>query len=129
MRTIKRRTAGVGAAVLTAAALTTGTTMTTAAPAVGASAHGFDRLASTNGDIARAALRAVSNHKAAVHAGAAHAFTVRNVLVDPDGTSHVRMTRTFHALPVIGGDLVVHQSKAGAWQGRSDTPTPAPPPS
>ncbi len=121
MRTIKRRTAGLGAVALTAAALTTGTTMTSAAPAVGASAHGFDRQASTNSDIARAALRAVSHHQGAVHAGAAHAFTVRGVLVDPDGTSHVRMTRTFHGLPVLGGDLVVHQSKAGAWEGRSET--------
>ncbi len=33
------------------------------------------------------------------------------------------MTRTFHGLPVVGGDLVVHQAKSGAWQGRSQSLT------
>jgi Zn-dependent metalloprotease len=56
-----------------------------------------------------------------VHGGAGQSFTVRNALVDPDGTRHVRMTRSYLGLPVVGGDLVVHQSPTGAWEGRSET--------
>jgi zinc metalloprotease ZmpA len=126
MRRIGRRSAsqvaGIGAAALTVVAVGIGTTLTVG-PANGAPARGFERTASTNGDIARAALAAVKKHGAAVHGGAAQAFTVRSVLVDPDGTRHVRMTRTFHGLPVVGGDLVVHQSKSGAWQGRNQSLT------
>src|SRR5688500_7314225 len=40
-------------------------------------------------------------------------YVVRNVIVDADGTQHVRMDRTFDGLPVIGGDLVVHSKDGG----------------
>ena len=35
-------------------------------------------------------------------------FALRTVSTDADGTEHVRFTRTFKSLPVIGGDFVVH---------------------
>ncbi|OED10630.1 M4 family metallopeptidase [Burkholderia sp. A2] len=35
-------------------------------------------------------------------------FQVRDVIVDPDGTEHVRFDRFHAGLPVIGGDVVVH---------------------
>ncbi|KVF60202.1 peptidase M4 [Burkholderia cepacia] len=38
-------------------------------------------------------------------------FEVRDVIVDPDGTEHVRFDRFYAGLPVIGGDVVVHSSK------------------
>ena len=44
-----------------------------------------------------------------------------DTIVDADGTSHVRMNRTYHGLEVVGGDLVVHQTRAGAWKGTSQT--------
>ena len=44
----------------------------------------------------------------------------RDVIVDRDGTEHVRFNRTYKGLPVIGGDLVVH-SKAGVLQRTSIT--------
>ena len=31
------------------------------------------------------------------------------------------MHRTYHGLAVVGGDLVVHQAKSGAWKGSSQT--------
>ena len=34
---------------------------------------------------------------------------------------HVRLNRTYRGLAVVGGDLVVHQSKTGAWEGSSQT--------
>ena len=39
---------------------------------------------------------------------AGDAFAARDVMVDADGTEHVRMDRTYRGLPVIGGDIVVH---------------------
>ncbi|KND46662.1 MULTISPECIES: M4 family metallopeptidase [Streptomyces] len=46
--------------------------------------------------------------------GAKEELVVRDVLKDADGTVHTRYERTFGGLPVLGGDLVVHESKAGA---------------
>ncbi len=124
-----RSTTRTRVAAVAAAALAAGTTVTaataavTAGPAAGAEASGSvsTRPAPTTGETARAALAAVTTHRSAVHAGAAQAFTVTGVLVDPDGSSHVRMTRTYHGLRVLGGDLVVHQSSSRAWQGRSQS--------
>ncbi|MEV0285195.1 M4 family metallopeptidase [Kribbella sp. NPDC050820] len=45
--------------------------------------------------------------------GAAGDLVVRDVVVDGDGTSHIRFDRTYQGLPVVGGDVVVHQDKAG----------------
>ncbi|MBN7137277.1 hypothetical protein A7A76_21390, partial [Lysobacter enzymogenes] len=43
-----------------------------------------------------------------VHRVAADAFVARDVMIDRDGTEHVRMERTYQGLPVVGGDFVVH---------------------
>ena len=115
MRMLGRRTTGIGAAALVATALAAGTAVT--APANGATGQAFTRPAAGNGDIARAALRAVATHRSAVHASDAQDFTATGVLVDPDGTRHTRITRTYHGLRVLGGDLVVHQTRTGAWEG------------
>lgn len=47
-------------------------------------------------------------------------FVVRNVVVDADGTEHVRMDRTYRGLPVFGGDIVVH-SRNGQLKSVSKT--------
>jgi Zn-dependent metalloprotease len=44
----------------------------------------------------------------AVHAGDADRFQPRDVIVDADGTEHVRLDRSYGGLPVIGGDVVLH---------------------
>ena len=59
------------------------------------------------------------------HAGAARAsgndrFLARDIVVDADGTEHVRFDRTYAGLPVIGGDVVVH-SRNGRHQATSVT--------
>jgi Zn-dependent metalloprotease len=113
-----RRTAAVGLATLAAAAISTGLSTVGAAAAAG---DGHSRQAPRTGALAASALRAVEAHPQAVRAGAGQAFQVTNVLVDADGTRHVRMTRSYHGLPVVGGDLVVHQAGSGAWLGRSQT--------
>ncbi len=45
--------------------------------------------------------------------GSDHAYRVRDVVVDADGSSHVRMDRTVGGLRVIGGDLVVQTDRFG----------------
>ncbi|MEU1286272.1 M4 family metallopeptidase [Kitasatospora sp. NPDC005856] len=56
-----------------------------------------------------------------------------DVVVDKDGTRHLRYDRTYAGLPVIGGDLVVHQRADGsvksvdrAFDGRLSVPSLAP---
>jgi Zn-dependent metalloprotease len=51
-------------------------------------------------------------HGDAVHASARDRFLPRDVVVDADGTEHVRFARTHAGLPVIGGDIVVHSRNA-----------------
>jgi Zn-dependent metalloprotease len=45
--------------------------------------------------------------------GAQEKLTVKDVVVDTDGTRHLRYDRTYAGLPVLGGDLVVHETKSG----------------
>ncbi|WP_350276674.1 M4 family metallopeptidase [Kribbella sp. HUAS MG21] len=66
---------------------------------------------------------AITSNLTALSATAADAFVVKDVIVDRDGTSHVRMDRTIGGLPVLGGDVVVHQTKDGAFKGASLTLT------
>ncbi|WP_435858989.1 M4 family metallopeptidase [Streptomyces varsoviensis] len=45
--------------------------------------------------------------------GAQEKLVVKDVIKDVDGTVHTRYDRTYAGLPVLGGDLVVHQAKDG----------------
>ena len=56
----------------------------------------------------------------AVRRASADAFTAGSSIVDAKGTEHVRFTRTYRGLPVIGGDFVVH-SRNGQLKGVSQT--------
>jgi Zn-dependent metalloprotease len=62
--------------------------------------------------VATRALGVIRNNPGAMRLSANDGFTARDVIVDRDGTEHVRFDRTYKGLPVLGGDLVVH-SKAG----------------
>lgn len=62
----------------------------------------------------------VGNHAATLHRANADAFVARDVVVDANGSEHVRYDRTFNGLPVIGGDVVVH-SRNGKLAGVSQT--------
>ncbi|NUP18010.1 MAG: M4 family metallopeptidase [Streptomyces sp.] len=46
-------------------------------------------------------------------------MTARDVVVDADGTQHVRYDRTYRQLPVLGGDFVVHLAKDGTYRNAS----------
>ncbi|MFJ8721049.1 M4 family metallopeptidase [Streptomyces sp. NPDC003343] len=45
----------------------------------------------------------------------AQSTTVRDVVVDADGSQHVRYDRTYRQLPVLGGDFVVHLAPGGSY--------------
>ncbi|GGF38366.1 peptidase [Marmoricola endophyticus] len=53
-------------------------------------------------------------------------LTVKDAIVDSTGASHVRMTRTYAGLRVLGGDLVLHRTAAGKVAGVSQTLASAP---
>jgi Zn-dependent metalloprotease len=62
--------------------------------------------------VATRALGVIRNNPGAMRLSANDGFTARDVIIDRDGTEHVRFDRTYKGVPVLGGDLVVH-SKAG----------------
>jgi Zn-dependent metalloprotease len=47
--------------------------------------------------------------------GAGHSYEARDVIVDADGAEHVRVARLFRGLRVIGGDMVIHSNRSGAF--------------
>ena len=67
------------------------------------------------------AIAAAKAHAGATHFGKGQSLRAVDTIVDPDGTSHVRMHRSYQDLEVLGGDLVVHQGPNGAWEGVSQT--------
>jgi Zn-dependent metalloprotease len=70
---------------------------------------------------ADAAIRALAAHPLAARSSRGTGFVVTSRVVDRDGTTHVRMDRTYQGLRVIGGDLVVHRAPDGPWRGVSQT--------
>ncbi|MEU2286060.1 M4 family metallopeptidase [Streptomyces sp. NPDC013178] len=59
----------------------------------------------------------LAEHAVSLGLTAAQGTTARDVIVDEDGTQHVRYDRTYHRLPVLGGDFVVHLAPDGAYRG------------
>jgi len=66
------------------------------------------------------ALGLIDGNSAATHRADADRFIAQDVIVDADGTEHVRFDRTYRGLSVIGGDMVVH-SKNGQFKAASLT--------
>jgi Zn-dependent metalloprotease len=62
-----------------------------------------------------AAIRRALGH---LHASAAD-YRARDVVLDADGTEHVRFDRFYAGLPVLGGDVVVHGRRDGTMRGVS----------
>lgn len=65
---------------------------------------------------------------ATVRRAAADAFVAQDVVLDRNGTEHVRFQRTYRGLPVIGGDFVLHSRNGravGVSQSLKTTARPA----
>ena len=114
-----RKSLGLAAAaVLTAGTLgiqpTTATAAPTAAPTT--APVKVDRAA-----VAESALQALDGRPGLARTSVEQELVVTETILDPDGSTHVRMDRTYRGLPVVGGDLVVHQGPAAALEGVSQT--------
>ncbi|WP_086822255.1 M4 family metallopeptidase [Streptomyces sp. NRRL B-24572] len=59
----------------------------------------------------------VTRNAATFGFGAGQKLHVKDVVIDADGTQHVRFDRTYRGLPVVGGDFVVHQKADGSLKG------------
>lgn len=77
------------------------------------------------GQAERAAVeKALSNikaHAAETRLSSSDSFKLRDVIIDADGSQHVRFDRVYSGLRVIGGDLVVHADALGAFRSVSQT--------
>ena len=118
MRTRARLAALAGAA----AAGTALTGLAPTGPAVGSAVGSAAGSAADHHDsLVEAALAAAESHVAATRFGVGQQLRAVGTIVDADGSSHVRMQRSYHGLAVVGGDVVVHQAPGQAWRGVSQT--------
>ncbi|PWJ08875.1 peptidase M4 family protein [Streptomyces sp. NWU49] len=109
----------VAAGALLTTGLTTGTAAADAAPAAEPAPAGAPVLLSA---AARTSLIQEQQASAAGTAddlglGAKEKLVVKDVVKDADGSVHTRYERTYDGLPVLGGDLVVHESASGSTRG------------
>ncbi|MDO0936737.1 M4 family metallopeptidase [Streptomyces sp. DG2A-72] len=118
----RRTTLAIATAVAAGALLTTG--LTTGASAEPESS-GTDKVAAvpmalTPADrtaLIKQADAATTETADETGLGAKEKLVVRDVMKDADGTVHTRYERTYAGLPVLGGDLVVHESASGNTKG------------
>ncbi|MGW0816006.1 M4 family metallopeptidase [Streptomyces viridiviolaceus] len=113
IRHVRRsRPAVAGIAVTTAALLTAA--LVPAAEAAGRP---------TSADALDHASAALADHAASLGLTPAQDTEARDVVVDGDGTQHVRYDRTYRGLPVLGGDFVVHLAPDGDYRGANRATT------
>ncbi|MGW7523785.1 M4 family metallopeptidase [Streptomyces sp. NPDC054783] len=90
------------------------TTATLLSVALSPAAHADARP--TRATAIQNAASALLAHAAGLGLTSAEDTSVRDVIVDKDGTQHVRYDRTYHGLPVLGGDFVVHLAPNGTYR-------------
>lgn len=120
----KRTTLAIATAVAAGALLTAGLT-TGATAQSGAEPTGDAQLAGAPVQLSAAARTSLIKKADAettrtadeIGLGAKEKLVVRDVIKDADGTTHTRYERTYDGLPVLGGDLVIHESKSGKTEG------------
>ncbi len=119
----QRTTLAIATAVAAGALIAAGTT--TGAAAQPEPSAGTAKAAALPLALTPAARTALIKEADAASAGTADAIglgtkeelVVRDVVRDADGTTHTRYERTYAGLPVLGGDLVVHENAAGGTTG------------
>ncbi|MFV0127680.1 M4 family metallopeptidase [Streptomyces sp. HMX112] len=128
--TPSRRATATGALIAAAAMLAVGvqTGTATAAPDAAAAPRGqaagkadpgalpADLSPAQRTALIRAADAAKAGTAKELGLGAQEKLVVRDVVQDRDGTTHTRFERTYAGLPVLGGDLVVTETKAGTTE-------------
>ncbi|WP_371662694.1 M4 family metallopeptidase [Streptomyces sp. NBC_00280] len=119
----KRTTLAIATAVAAGALLTTG--LTTGASAESEPTGTKAKVSAVPMTLSPATRTALIKEAAAeapatadeIGLGAKEKLVVRDVVKDADGTLHTRYERTYAGLPVLGGDLVVHENAAGVTKG------------
>jgi Zn-dependent metalloprotease len=61
----------------------------------------------------------IGDHSGAIKGSTADSYHVVDSVAGVDGEEHIRYERTYHGLPVLGGDFVVHEDADGAVEGVS----------
>ncbi|MFI5799800.1 M4 family metallopeptidase [Streptomyces sp. NPDC051677] len=120
----KRTTLAIATAVAAGALVTTGLTAGTAAAQTPAESTGKAIPLAAPVQLSAAARTTLIQQQQAdapetaqaIGLGAKEKLVVKDVVKDVDGTVHTRYERTYAGLPVLGGDLVVHESAGGATQ-------------
>ncbi|MER5972529.1 M4 family metallopeptidase [Streptomyces sp. NPDC002055] len=107
-----RAAALVASAAMVAVGVPTGTANAQPDRASGATAPALS--GSQRASAIKAAQADASAQADALGLGGKEKLLVRDVIKDANGTVHTRYERTFDGLPVLGGDLVVHETKDGA---------------
>ncbi|MFF2408898.1 M4 family metallopeptidase [Streptomyces sp. NPDC058092] len=126
--TPSRRATATGALIAAAALLAVGVQTGTATATPGSATAAAATAGANRGALAKQLtpsqraelIREADASKAAtakeLGLGSQEKLVVRDVVQDNDGTTHTRYERTFAGLPVLGGDLVVQETKAGATE-------------
>ncbi|GAA2644699.1 M4 family metallopeptidase [Streptomyces vastus] len=110
----------VAAGALLSAGLTTGATAQSGAePSAKAQLAGapVQLSAAARTSLIKKADAATTETADEIGLGAKEKLVVRDVVKDADGATHTRYERTYDGLPVLGGDLVIHESKSGKTEG------------
>ncbi len=103
------------------AAIAAFATLTLGPPSGAASAPTPAAAKPSDDRVAERAVVALAQHPRAARATKGQEFRSVATLRDANGSTHVRLHRTYRGLPVIGGDLVVHQGPEAKWAGVSQT--------
>lgn len=124
MRTTPSRPLGLAVAAVAA----TGALGLSVLPAAASAPSAGPSSAAADEALVRSAVAALTAHPGAARVPGdaargrgAQELRATDTVVDADGTSHVRLERTYAGLPVRGGDVVVHQGPGAAWEGVSQT--------
>lgn len=67
------------------------------------------------------AQQALRHHPDAAFRGPHDKFRVLATLTDSDDASHVRMRRVYRGVPVVGGQVIVHNGPRGTFRGADTT--------
>ncbi|SOB80735.1 M4 family metallopeptidase [Streptomyces sp. 1331.2] len=109
---MKRKLAAV--AVLSATALLTGVTQVSTAAQAAPIPSLQAQAAQQHATVLALADGQAGPLAKALGLGDKEQLVAKDAVVDQDGTRHLRFERTYAGLPVIGGDLIVHQKADGA---------------
>nr|WP_240449414.1 M4 family metallopeptidase [Streptomyces harenosi] len=108
--------AGVAALIATAVQSGAATAAPTGAPQAAPGAESVRLTSAQRAELLREADASTAATAQELGLGAKEKLLVRDVIKDRDGTVHTRYERTYDGLPVLGGDLVVQTSPAGATE-------------